>query len=329
MEELENEKINDSNQTKKDNNLNNLDIIIKNIYIDAGGIYGYTICGVLQVLQNYQVLEHIENVLSCSVGSILGLFICLGFTVEEMTYLAFHIDISKFVNFDKNNFLNIYKNYGFEKGTMFEKVIKTIIKSKTGNPNFTFQDLYQKYKKNLIIVGGNVSLRRHQLFSYQETPDMELWKAIRISCSFPLVFQPFQYKNCYYVDGGNSHYNPSYFKKKEETIGIILEKSKKPQTEIKSFEDFIMNMIYLPLKSQKFKNYDPINCIEINTQKIVKYSLDVKVDYQTKKDLYFLGYDEMNLEIKKLLSNLQNLKIKNLNNKTTKQSREIATQTYF
>lgn len=299
-------------------------INVKNLFIDAGGIYGYTICGVLQILKNYNLLSNLENILSCSVGSILGLYLCLGFTVEEITYLAFNIDISKFVNFEKNNILNIYRNFGFEKGTVFEKVIQTIIKNKTGNPNSTFMDLYQKFQKNLIVIGGNVSQRKHQLFSYTHSPEMEVWKAIRISCSFPLVFEPFQYKNNYYVDGGNSHYNPSYFKNQEETIGIILEKSNNPNTEINSFEDFIINMIYLPLKSQKFKNYNPLNCVEINTHKIKKHSLDVNVNYQTKKELYYLGLEEMRLEIKNLISNLQNIKKNKLRQKIT---RDVSTQT--
>jgi len=291
---------------------------IKNIFLDAGGIYGYTLCGALQVLQNHNLLEHIENILCCSVGSILGLYLSLGFKIEEMTFLAFHINISKFVDFKNNNFLNIYQNFGFEKGTIFENVVKSIIKHKTGSTETTFLELYQKFKKNLIVIGGNVSTRRHDLFNYEKTPQMEVWKAIRISCSFPLVFQPFKYNNYYYVDGGNSHYNPTYFKNEYETIGIILEKSEPTNTEIKGFETFLLNMFYLPLKSSKFKDYNQDNCLEIDTNKLVINYMDLNLKYETKKKLYLLGFNEGMDNISNLLLKLQKIKKKTLKNTISK-----------
>lgn len=282
---------------------------VKNLYLDAGGIYGFSMCGALQVLQNMNLLRNIENILAASVGSILGLYLCLGFTTEQITYLGFKIDISKFINYKQNNFLNIYRKYGFEKGTNFENVIKIIIKHKIGNPNATFKELYEYSGKNLILVGANVSTLRHELFSYQHTPDMEVWKAVRISCSFPLVFEPFIYKGNYYVDGGNSHYNPSYFQNTEETIGILLEKSVGDNEPISCFEDFFIKMLYMPLKSQKFKNYIPDNCIEIDSTKFIVNSLNLNITEKTKTNLYKLGYNEVSEKIDNIISNL--IKIKN------------------
>lgn len=291
---------------------------IKNIFLDAGGIYGFTLCGALQILQNNNLLCDIENILCCSVGSILGLYLSLGFKTEEMTFLAFHINISKFVDFKNNNFLNIYQNYGFEKGTIFENVIKSIIKHKTGNSETTFLELYHKFQKNLIVIGGNVSTRRHDLFNYQDTPQMEVWKAIRISCSFPLVFEPFKYNNYYYVDGGNSHYNPTYFKNEFETIGIILEKSEPIPNEIKGFENFLLNMFNLPLKALKFKDYNQDNCLEIDTNKLTINYMDLNLKYETKKILYFLGFNEAQKTISNLLLKLQKIKKKIYKNTISK-----------
>ena len=76
--------------------------------------------------------------------------------------------------------------------------------------------------------------------------------------------------------GGNSHYrNVNYFEKKYETICIILELSELTRYKINSFEDSIINMLYLPLKSQKFSNYNSINCLELDTQKIIVNFMDL------------------------------------------------------
>lgn len=308
-------------------------LIIKNIFIDAGGMYGFTICGCLVELEKKGLLQNIENIMGCSVGSIYGLYMSLGMSTEEMTNLTFNIDINSLVDIKKNNLINIYKYYGFENGNVFSNIIKKIIKYKTGKENCTFLELYQKYKKNLIIIGSNINTDRYELFNYQNTPDMELWKAIRISCAIPLIFQPYKYKDNYYLDGANSHYNVNYFKKKDETICIILELGKTTRKNINSFEDFIINMIYLPLKSQKFSNYNSVNCIEIDTQKISINFMDFSVSLDTKKALFRFGRKETLFCLPKLLENLRLLKknknLQELNNKYTnnKYTREIGTQT--
>ena len=301
--------------------------IIKNIFIDAGGIYGFTICGCLLELNKKGYLDNIENILGCSVGSIFGLYISLGFTIEEMINLTFNIDVNSLVDIKKNNLINIYKNYGFEKGNKFTNIIKSIIKHKTGNENFTFAELFQKYQKNLTIIGSNINKRKHELFNHQNTPDMEIWKAVRISCAFPLIFQPVKYNGDYYLDGGNSHFNTNFFPKKEETICIILELGNKVRYPIESFEDYIINMLYLPLKSQKFSDYDAVNCLEFDTRKIDLNFMDFSISLDTKKDLFKFGRQETIYNLPKLLENLKKLKHNKLKNKKEKTTREIGTQT--
>jgi hypothetical protein len=168
------------------------------------------------------------------------------------------------------------------------------------------------------VIGGNVSIRRHELFNHETTPNMEIWKAIRISCSFPLVFQPFKYQGNYYVDGGNSHFNPTYFKNAYEAIGLILEKSEPTNKNIESFEDFLINMFYLPLKSQKFVCYFSENCLEIDTNKLVLNQMNLNLQYEDKKNLYFLGYHETQKDISSLILKLQKLKKKNFKNNMSK-----------
>lgn len=303
--------------------------VIKNIFIDGGGVYGYAICGCLVELEKQGLLQNIENILGCSVGSIYGLYLSLGITAEEMTNLTFNIDVNSLVDIKKNNLINIYKYYGFENGKKFSNIVKNIIKYKTGNENFTFLELYEKYKKNLTIIGSNVNTRNHELFNYQNTPDMELWKAIRISCAFPLIFQPYKYNNNYYLDGGNSHYNANYFTKKEETICIILELGERIRHKIDSFEDFIINMLYLPLKSHKFSNYNSINCLELDTQKIIVNFMDFAISLDVKKNIYRFGRKETLLRLPKLLDNLTKLKKDKIpeEKENKNNTREIGTQT--
>ena len=305
------------------------EVYIENLFLDSGGLYGFSICGSLQYLKEKKLLDNIKNVLGCSVGAIVALLFCLDFTIEEITAIAFNLDTSKLVNFKKNNFFNIYQKYGFESGEKLVSIIKTLIKNKTKNENITFQSLYDRYHKDLIIIGSNVNSRTHDIFNREITPNMEVWKAIRITCGIPLLFQPFQYLGNYYVDGGNSVYNTNYFKNKHQTIGILLETSSIHSRKINTFEDFLKNLVFFPLKILKFTKYENVNCIEINTNDPNISGLDFTLKNKDKIELYLLGYQETRNKLDLVLNNLKNMKeqINNNYKSSLQNTRDISTQT--
>lgn len=300
----------------------NPDVYLENLFLDSGGLYGFSLCGSLQYLKEQNLLNNIKNVLGCSVGAIVGLLFCLDFTIEEITAIAFNLDTSKLVNFQKNNFFNIYQKYGFEGGEKLVSIIKSLIRNKTHQENITFQNLYDRYQKNLIIIGSNVNTRTHDIFNREYTPHMEVWKAIRITCGIPLLFQPFKYLGNFYIDGGNSVYNTNYFKNKHQTIGIMLESSSLNSRKISSFEDYLKNLVFFPLKILKFTKYENLNCIEINTNNPKINALDFTLKNQDKIELYVLGYRETKTKLEKVLQNLKKMK-----HKLEKETRDIGTQT--
>ena len=75
----------------------------------------------------------------------------------------------------------------------------------------------------------------------------ELWVAIRISCSIPLVFTPYKYKDNLYVDGALNNPCPSnYFKNQEKTVSFILESdiSENDNVESNDFQSYLTNLIF-------------------------------------------------------------------------------------
>tara|TARA_B100000123_G_C25730198_1_gene428881 strand:+ start:507 stop:1406 length:900 start_codon:yes stop_codon:yes gene_type:complete len=281
---------------------------IENLYLDSGGIYGFTICGSLQCLQEKGILKNIKNILGCSVGGILGLFLALGYSSEEIFNISYYLDLKKIINIKKNNFLNIYKNYGFDDGKKLENIFKILIKNKTNNENLTFKELYDYNKKTLIIIGNNINKRRYEIFNKDNSPNMELWKAVRITCSLPLIFKPYKYNNFYYVDGGNSCNNTNYFKNKNKTIGIMLERGEIGNFKIESFEEYLTNLFYSPLKSLKFYNYIKDNCIEIDTHSQSISFVNFSISNKNKISLYEFGYNQTQEQIKEILKNINSNK---------------------
>lgn len=283
----------------------NSNLDIQNLYLDGGGIFGFCLCGSLQILKDYQLINNVKNILGVSVGGLIALMLCLSYTIDEIYTFSFHIDLVKLINLQENSLSNIMIQFGFDSGDKFIKILKMIIRKKMGKENVTFLELFQKTGKKLILVGSNLTTRRHDILNHENTPDMYLWQGVRITCGFPLLFKPYIYQGYHYVDGGNSKYNANYFNDFQKTIGINLEISQNFLFPNDSLEQVILNMMYLPFKNLRYLNYNRDNSIEIDTGSLDLNCIDFKISDYIKKKLYYLGKTQTLNQIDKLIENLK------------------------
>ncbi len=94
----------------------------------------------------------------------------------------------------------------------FRRVLTWAIADYDGpeQPEVTFEDHWNYFRKELIVTGTNLSTGRTQIFSRTETPKFPVADAIRISMSLPFFFKPYViteqrdgWPECgTYVDGG-------------------------------------------------------------------------------------------------------------------------------
>ena len=196
----------------------------KNLALEGGGVRGIAYAGVIKVLEEQSVLQKIEKVAGSSAGAIAGLMISIGYTAKEMDSLLMNLAIERF-NDGKGGAIGKYKrvksNFGIYKGDRFEKWLKELIASKTGNEDLTFTALHKLHLKDptykdLYVTGTNLSKQQLEIFSYEHTPHMPVALAVRISGGIPFYFEPIVLDNNlqrierndtlsplnYYVDGG-------------------------------------------------------------------------------------------------------------------------------
>jgi NTE family protein len=114
----------------------------------------------------------------------------------------------------------LYEKKGLAKGEKLRLWIEDQIYSQTGKNNLTFKELKELQAKNkekyklLYLIGTNIRTQQSEVFSYDNTPNLIISDAVRISMSLPVVFQPHQQyekkgnKRCLaskkdlYIDGG-------------------------------------------------------------------------------------------------------------------------------
>ena len=218
--------------------------MIKNLILTGNQLKGIGYLGILKVIYELDIISDIVNICGVSSGSIFAFLLCLQINPDSLINIINNIQISSFK--DKNTDLfRLFKNYGIDSGKKFTNVIKIILQNKLGNKNATFKDLHDNFPShNLMIIGTNISTKQMEIFSYKNTPNMKLYKAIRISISYPFIFDKIDYKNNIYVDGGLINNYPIEIFKDElpYTLGICIY-SNNGNTNIDNLNDYIIRIL--------------------------------------------------------------------------------------
>lgn len=261
------------------------------------------------------------NIISgASSGSIVAALFSAGYSAEEI-YLLFKKYAKEITKIDIKNILKLIYGIlikrkiminGLNSGKNLEKIINKKLKEKNIE---TMNDI----KIPLIIP--SVDLNNGQLYYFSSNKkrntrnkildniiyinDAEVSKAIRASCSFPLLFAPFQYKNLELIDGGireNTPWKELKNQGADKVISVVFEKETSGK-KCKNIVDVVSSS--LSIMSHELSNYELEGVdflIQIPTRGI---SL---LDATKTEELYLRGYEIGKKEIKKILKKEQEKK---------------------
>ncbi len=216
------------------------------IMFQGGGVKGSAYSGVYEILSQIEsgdFLARLERVGGTSAGSITAGLIAVGYNADEIRDIMSNMDFRKFCDkgYEHYSRLNpLYysaklrmafaKNHGAFRGKVFYDWMGDLIEAKTGQRHITFKQLAELAKtnptlKSLATTGFNLNTESTDVFSAETTPDMPILDAIRISMSFPFVFESVEYNGCHYVDGGvaGSANAPQLFHDPSTTLHIRVD----------------------------------------------------------------------------------------------------------
>ena len=200
----------------------------KSIVLSGGSFKASAFIGCYKYLEENNLSSTIVNVIGSSAGSIVGLFICLGYTWKEMREFA-AVEAAAFAarEVDIENLFDIFDTLGIEDGVDICKVFERAIAKKKYPANITFADFAKLTGKNLVVCGSNVTKASIEYFCVDKTPQMEVVQAIRISVALPLVVRPVFLNDMLYVDASLFNNFPiEYFHDNEkpftDTIALLV-----------------------------------------------------------------------------------------------------------
>ena len=192
--------------------------------LSGGGVKGATHIGVLQALEENEV--KISTISGTSIGSIVASLYAMGYTTDEMLklfkyfaktilktdpkYLISNIRtkrsilgegiISGQAIEDAINECAKLKNIKYIKDIAMPIAIPTV-DIKTGKEIiFTNANINNEYIPEDEVEGEYLAKPKEDAPEYIN--DVEIGKAVRASCSYPVVFSPLEYENYKFVDGG-------------------------------------------------------------------------------------------------------------------------------
>lgn len=220
-------------------------MIIKNLAFSGGGSKCLSYIGCLKYFSENKLLDNLQRVIGTSGGSIFSLVIVLDYDYEDIKNLALGLNLNSLKDISVENIFQFFTNYGIDTGKKLEKLIKLLIRKKCENENITFLDLFKLTGIEFTVTGMCVNTSMTEYFNYLNTPNMEVWLAIRISCSIPIIYNYVKINEKTYIDGGAlDNYPIEYFKDDlDNTYGFYINDKNSKTNKIKSLDRFMFNIL--------------------------------------------------------------------------------------
>ena len=267
------------------------------LILSGGGVSGILYAGVFKALDELDILKNIKTIIGVSAGTLYSFMYLMGYNTNEIVKFAETFNGSKITsvkNFDTISFDKVLIEYGLDNGESFKKVFNKIAKQKNINPEITLLEFYNINKIKFVIGATNIDKFEEVYFSYESTPNVKLFDALRASISIPIYFTPVKINNELYVDGGCMNNFPINYCENniDKTIAVIIIN---PVGKLKN-NNFINYFINI-LKSMSYgwqkalmRGYSG-KYIEIKSG--VNNIFNFALEYEEKKRLIKLGYDSI------------------------------------
>jgi predicted acylesterase/phospholipase RssA len=176
--------------------------MIHNLVISGGQTKTLAVIGALVYLEEQGLLDEVTHAVGCSAGAIVCLMLVLGYRPSEMEGV-----INRFMIGRKRHHLNldamlsIFEEHGLDRGENLLAFLRDVLHDKMGCVDMTFIELAKRTGRNLVLCVANVTEQRTEYLDVDNSPDMSILLAIRMSCSLPILFTPVAYRGCIYADG--------------------------------------------------------------------------------------------------------------------------------
>lgn len=238
IDEIESDIIIPIYNNKKKNSCKNK---LTTLLLSGGAMKSIQFCGLLKGLEICNQLKNINHIIGVSGGAMILFFFCLGYTVDDIIKINIKLDFTKILSISLKNI----KSGSLDNGENLERIMKIFIKNKGFNENITFSELYKINKIQFDIHVNNINENKLEIMNYKTSPNLEIYKAIRMTSAIPILFEPVEYNGHLYNDAGVADNFPiSYYEHKlKNLIGGKFKTTLFESSKSKTIENYIISII--------------------------------------------------------------------------------------
>ncbi len=220
-------------------------MLIKNIVFSGGNLKGLSFFGGIKYLKEKNLLNDLKHIAGTSVGAIVAFCLILEYNISDLEYLFSHLQLENFNNINSDTILHFFDNFGIDSGDKLFTIFKVLLKKKNIHEKTTMKQFYNIYKTKLTFVGCCLNTSKPVYFNVDNTPDIEILKALRISYCIPFLYKPIKMDNYFYVDGGLvDNYCIELFEDElEHTLGFSVSNPDDHSDNIDSFESYFKKVL--------------------------------------------------------------------------------------
>jgi len=183
---------------------------IKHIVISGGGAAGFAFYGSLKHSQERGLwnIKDIESIYSTSAGSMISVFIALGYDWNTLDDYIIKRPWNQVFKFELPMAVQAIKNQGLFSASVIQETFTPLFHGKDIPLDVNLADFYKINQKELHFITTDYNTFDYVDVSYKTHPNWKVVDAIYASCALPILFSPF-YKQeddtakvDVYLDGG-------------------------------------------------------------------------------------------------------------------------------
>ena len=274
------------------------------IVIAGGAMKVMSVIGVIRFLEEHKLVKDIKNYVVTSAGAIISLLMALNFNSQEIKKLVLdNLQDNSLTTFDADGILDMVSTYGINNGEALENTLDKLIKKKYPNVT-TFLDFTKATGKNLVICVSNLTKENHEFFSVDSTPQISVAKAVRTSCSIPVMFCPVYINGDLFLDGGLFNNFPiDYFHDNKLHDILAINITTKNYQRVDNFFQYLRFIINSVIKkfNQKSINNEDRNVLtlefEDNDSWFTWNEIKISLSKEQLDEYIELGYREANVRL--------------------------------
>jgi len=256
--------------------------MFKHLVIAGGGSLTLKILGTLQYMLENSIIDYdIETIHATSAGAIVGVCFALKMDIRLVTNYVINRPWEDMCQITPTHIYNLYSKKGIFDKACIIKFMQPLLDFKNIDINISLNDFFSITNIEIHMFAIELTNMTTVDISYKTFPELTLIDAICMTSCLPVAFEPFLYKDTYYIDAGVIANFPLYYCIKNveninltEILGFNI-----VNTKSKNIEDCDMITYFSLLFHKLFKkineneNYEIPNTITYYTDETTFSSL--------------------------------------------------------